>query len=182
MPDPLPGSVHDPATGGVIPASWGDAVNAYAEDQDTGPMCRVYNSSAQSIPNTTWTTITFNGDRYDTEDLHSTVSNTSRLTAPTGKGGMYLVWFGGQMGDTIGSIQARFRNNGSGAYYAIQGTGTAGDTDPSSRYISMAAMVPLAAGDYVEVQIYHDHGSASNLQQTNYSSPEFGMQRMGPLS
>jgi hypothetical protein len=179
MPQPLPSTIHDPATGGVIPASWGDAVNEFCDDRDTGPAARVYRSSSQAIPSGTWTTVTFDSERYDTADLHEAAINPSRLTAPAGKGGVYLVWFGGQLADTPGQIQARLRANG-GIVYAVHGVYDTGDDSPAYRYFQVAALIPMAAGDYVEAQVYHNHGSASNLQAVNYYSPEFAMHRLGP--
>ena len=44
---------------------------------------RVYNNANISIPDSTVTALTFNSERWDTDSIHSTVSNTSRLTAQT---------------------------------------------------------------------------------------------------
>ena len=42
---------------------------------------RVYNSGNISINDSAWTALTFDSERTDTEDEHSTVANTNRLTA-----------------------------------------------------------------------------------------------------
>lgn len=178
MTQPLPGSVHDPATGGVIPASWGDAVNDFCEDRDTGPGARVYHSTAQTIPNTTWTTVTFDSERYDTEGLHDTGVQPSRLTVPADRGGVYLVWFNGRLENTGTNPDAgpgvRFRVNGSQvvAHHQIRYSGY--------RYIMGVALTPLAAGDYVEAQVYQDSGGDSDLEVGSDYSPEFAMHRLGP--
>jgi hypothetical protein len=53
--------------------------------------CSVYNSAAQTISNAVLTAITFNSENFDTDGFHSTSSNTSRITVPSGKGGYYLL-------------------------------------------------------------------------------------------
>jgi len=51
----------------------------------------VYDSSNQAIANGTTTALTFNLEYFDTNGFHSTTTNTSRLTVPTGKAGYYLM-------------------------------------------------------------------------------------------
>ena len=45
----------------------------------------------QTIANATSTEITWNNEYYDTDNFHSTSSNTNRITIPSGKGGKYLI-------------------------------------------------------------------------------------------
>ena len=51
------------------------------------PSCNVYNNANISIATGTNTALTFNSERYDNAAMHSTSSNTQRITAPTGGGG-----------------------------------------------------------------------------------------------
>ncbi len=176
MTQPLPGSVHDPATGGVIPASWGDVVNEFCEDRDTGPGARVAKSTALTVPNATWTTVPFDTERYDTADLHEAAVNPSRLTVPAGKGGVYLVWFNGQFQNTGTNNEegARIRVNGSTvvAWNEVHYAGY--------RYLMVAALCALAAGDYVEAQVWQNTGGNNDLNVQGNYSPEFAMHRLGP--
>lgn len=179
MPEPLPGSVHDPASGEVIPASWGDAVNAYAEDQDTGPSCRVYHSANQSVPQSTWTTLSFNSEYHDTEDLHDNAVSNSRLTVPAGKGGTYIVVFQGKFTNTgtNNELGARIRLNGGPgivAHHAIRAAGY--------RHVQVVSPpIALSAGDYVEAQVYQDYETTGTLEESvSEASPRFGMVRQGP--
>lgn len=50
----------------------------------------VYHSLDQSVAHITPTTLTWDSEAYDTNDIHSTVTNPSRLTVRTA--GKYLVW------------------------------------------------------------------------------------------
>jgi hypothetical protein len=53
--------------------------------------CRLLNSANQTISNNTSTALTFNTESFDTDGFHSTVTNTSRITIPSGKNGKYLL-------------------------------------------------------------------------------------------
>ena len=53
--------------------------------------CGLRQSSGQSISSATQTDVTFDTENFDTDGYHSTVSNTARITIPTGKSGYFLV-------------------------------------------------------------------------------------------
>ena len=76
----LTGSYPHPAIahGVITPAMFG-----------TIPTVRTYNSADETIADSTFTTLTFDTNRYDTAGMHSTSTNTSRLTAPIS--GVYAV-------------------------------------------------------------------------------------------
>jgi hypothetical protein len=169
MPQPLPGTVHDPATGGVIPASWGDAVNDFLADIDATVGARVTHSTTQTIPNATWTVVAFDGEDYDTADLHDVSTQNTRLTIPAESGGAYLVFFRGRLVESGDPSGARFRVNGSTVYGRHMVGGAAYE------YVMAAALIPLAAGDYVEAMVYADTGGYSVL-----SEPKFALHRLGP--
>ena len=52
--------------------------------------CSASASGSQSIANNTVTAFTWNTEEFDTNTFHSTATNTSRLTIPSGKDGYYL--------------------------------------------------------------------------------------------
>src|SRR4051794_16526480 len=66
-------------------------VNGGLDDLNIGvlPSCAVYNDAAQSIPDGALTALTFNTEHFDTDSIHSTSSNTSRLTCQTA--GIYVI-------------------------------------------------------------------------------------------
>lgn len=170
-----PADTHNPTTGNAIPASWGDAVNAAVQwlagdASNPKPSCAVYNSANLTITNNTNTACTFNSERWDNGGCHSTASNTSRITVPSGGDGIWLV--GGAVRwsntDTDGTRQVQLRVNGT-LYIAIQECiGTAGDT-----HMTVSKLVPLAAADYVELVVYQNSGSSIDVVSTSAYSPEF---------
>jgi len=134
---------------------------------------RVYNSSAISVANNTWVTLTFNAERYDTADLHSTSSNTDRLTAPAP--GIYLI-----------TAHLRFQANANGdRIVSIVANGTttiAMETQRATAAVvhdlSIATMYYLAAGHYVTVSVQQTSGTTLNVEATGNYSPEFAMIRL----
>lgn len=54
--------------------------------------CRLKNSGTQSVLAGATTALTFDQEDYDTDTMHDTGSNTTRITFTTA--GKYIVWFG----------------------------------------------------------------------------------------
>jgi hypothetical protein len=140
------------------------------EDRNIG--ARVYNNANISIATATNVNLTFNTERYDTDSIHSTVSNTSRLTANTA--GIYLIsaaisW----ENDVNGSRQMGLYLNGS-TQCAISRVCA---DDPVRHTVS--TIYELSVGDYFEVRVYQDSGSTLNVLVAGNYSPEFMMQRLG---
>jgi hypothetical protein len=121
----------------------------------------VQGSPHQSIPNNTYTSITFGTETYDTDGFHSTSSNTSRITIPTGKAGYYSLWFQITWDNTnIFSTETSIAKNGSithTAYYRYWAN--------SGGYMTVQISDVLygAAGDYFEFQVYQNIGSAMTI-------------------
>lgn len=169
-----PQGVHNPTTGQIIPASWGDAVRDALEYLARNkPHCRVYNSAA--ISHTTSGTpqaLTFNSERFDVGGCHSTSSNTSRLTVPAGEGGKYLIFAAFAFApNSAGYRQGYFRINGAtivavDSKPAVNGAGTE---------FAFSTLYALAAGDYVELVVNQTSGGALNVDGTGSYTPEFGM-------
>lgn len=121
--------------------------------------CSLENGSI-SISNNTDTILTFSSELYDTDAMHSTSSNTSRITIPSGKGGYYefrwsMVWDN----NSSGNRRIRLLKNGSsyeiGPILTIKGNGLTG--------LSNSSVVSTIAGDYWELQAFQDCGGALNV-------------------
>lgn len=135
---------------------------------------RVYHSAAQSIANTTTTVLAFDSERYDTDVIHDTATNNSRLTCKTA--GKYLItahidWDGAVAGAR--SIQILL--NGT--------TIIAADFDASigagGMQQSISTVYALAVNDYVEVQVFQSSGGALEVNRVDAYSPEFSMHFQG---
>jgi len=137
------------------------------------PACRAYNNAAIDPATSSWVTLTFNSERFDTDTCHDTGSNTSRLTVPANGDGLYLIGGTVQLGafnDTGGLLGVRIILNGA--------TVIAGDTDVRGGNqvyaFSISTLYSLSATDYVELQVYTTDDVNVELQ-ANYS-PEFWFQ------
>jgi len=137
---------------------------------------RVYNSGAIAIANNTWTTLTFDSERYDTDTIHSTVTNTSRLTATTA--GTYLIVLNVSIQDHVsgGTRAAQIMLGGATVLAVDMHAPSTSAGHPTS--ICVSTIYALSATNYVEAQVYQNSGGALNaLASANYS-PEFSMQRI----
>jgi hypothetical protein len=126
----------------------------------------VYKSGDQTISNATATAITFDSELFDTDSLHSTSTNTSRLTVPTGKGGKYLVC--GTVAfaaNTTGNRGIYIYKNGSIINYAtiIQTVTVASN----GTFAPFSIVTQLSAADYIEIFVYQSSGG--NLAVTSTS-------------
>jgi hypothetical protein len=148
------------------------AVRALGKYSDTIIACRVYND-ADFVHNSTgnWLAVTFNSERRDAKAMHSTSSNTSRITVPLA--GWYLVtghvrFAANATGQRIAGIRY-----GGANYLALQS-----DNNPSgtnTTIISIATLYYFAASDYIELVVYQDSGGNLNIVSTAQYSPELAV-------
>mgnify|MGYP000860330672 CR=1 FL=1 len=141
------------------------------------PAARVYNSGALALSAGVWTTLTFNSERYDTDAVHSTVTNTGRLTVPSGGDGLYLIG---------GCVEFDTTSLGSGVRVGVRillgGTTTIarqvvyGIHSDEDTALAINCMYLLSATNYVELQAYSSAGL--NVNVTANFSPEFWLQWM----
>lgn len=173
MPFVLPA---DPASGAVAPASWGDDVRAALNYLANPPACRVYHSANQNIPTVTTTALAFNSERFDTDTMHDTATNNSRITIKTA--GVYAVaagvWFAA---NGLGNIrEAWIQVNGATriAEDCRAPVGGGGGTR-----IALSTIYKLAVNDYLEVIAYQDSGSTVAADAFGAAAPEFSATWIG---
>jgi hypothetical protein len=125
--------------------------------------CQAYKSgSSQSVNSATYTAVTYEAESFDTDGFHSTSTNTSRFTIPTGKAGKYRadvqIFFDAgstPSGIRVGSI---YKNGAVVASGDFRNTTTAESTGFTIVYVG-----DLIVGDYLECFVYHSQGSARTL-------------------
>ena len=120
----------------------------------------VYKSANQSIENGADVALTFNSENFDTDSFHSTSTNTSRLTIPSGKGGKYLLsgavsW--GANNSTIRSVKVYKNGSVLNQPSMAQGTNDGNITPVSNVY-------ELIATDYLEVYVRQNSGGSLDVQ------------------
>lgn len=130
----------------------------------------------QSVSNGTVTVVAFANEEYDTNGFHSTTTNTGRLTVPVGYAGVYIVTYSLYFATTASGICSGWvtKNAVSTRYASSQQK----NDSTNGAIITSSEIMPLAEGDYVQLQVFQNSGGALNCGQ-NISG--FGMARLGPL-
>ena len=119
--------------------------------------CAVYSSATQSLTNNVLTALTWDTETYDTNGFHSTSSNTSRITIPSGFDGKYRI--GGLVSfhpNGTGRRELQLYKNGAALSYGNTVIGN------GSEFIGtyMDWSTTLVAGDYVELYALQSSGGA----------------------
>jgi hypothetical protein len=141
-----------------------DAINKLARIEQQyvqGEMCRAmaYQSGAQSIPDNTYTALTFGTNQYNVGGVHSTSVNPTRFIAPVA--GVYDLIGQVSLVGTIGtSTELTVRLNGSGAISPVADHTLAVSLDYPT--IQVHQIVELAVGQYVEFLVNQVSGGAVN--------------------
>lgn len=139
------------------------------------PAVRVFNSASQSLPNGTNVVLSFDKESFDTADLHSTTTNTSRLTAPVN--GVYRV--SASIGFTTAGGRDRIEllKNGTVTLFNTQNPTTGDNT-----FLNSTDLVRLNAGEFVEVNAQQTSGATSSAFSCSPegSCPSFSMEWVAP--
>lgn len=140
----------------------------------TGIGARVYNSTNISVPHN-GTYLTFDSERFDSGELHSTASNTDRLTVPVA--GVYYVFANIEWAESNGWRTIDIRCNGvviaSADFYKDSGDGT------TLKTMNLSCLHKASADDYFQVFAYQNTGGAVNVYSVTARSPEFGCFLLG---
>ena len=142
---------------------------------------RVFNSSNITVPQQSVgepaTTLTFDSEKWDTDDMHSTTENTSRLTAQTA--GKYFIFGHITWQETTGGGELRILLNGATVLASQSAPAFSGADNPeggaSGPSLSVITHYELNLSDYVELQAFQRSGSGKNVLSIDARSPEFGM-------
>ena len=135
---------------------------------------RVYHNTEQAIPTATWTALAFNSERWDTDTIHDTVTNNSRLTCKTA--GKYLIVGQGMFwNNAVGERNWELQINGTTVIAASRIVASAAIYHAHS----LASIWDLSVNSYVEFRVYQDSGGDLNIGSGQAQSAEFMMQRVG---
>lgn len=143
------------------------------------PMCRFYVTTATTAANDTLTTLGSANptvERFDNGGMHSTATNPSRITVPSGGGGLYLVgacalWSGSTAGyrelglTRTGAMQYNDRRNA--ASVAV----------PTAN--SVAGLIESTAAGYFEAKVKQNSGASLTVTRSSAASAEVWAVWMG---
>ena len=142
--------------GDPLTAAWCDQVRDNQEFLVDPPVCAVYHSTTQAVASSTQFWLEADSELYDNDSMHSTVTNTGRITAQTAGRFLAIATVIFEANTTVPAYRSvRFRVNG-------------GSSVETTRFPSAGVnttMVPtgvrtfvLSAGDYVEAGCIHNAG------------------------
>lgn len=135
-------------------------------DKLTFSGARVRSTSPQVIPNTTYTTLTFGTEEYDTNSYHDTGSNPERLTVPSD--GYYTI--GTIIGFATWAGTSRMivllKKNGL-TLHELFDVYVNSTSEPS---ITLSVDVKAFANDYFELQVFQDTAASRNVSATAWIS------------
>lgn len=150
------------------------AVEAAAPNADVRGAL-VKRTTDQSIPNNSFTAVAWDGETYDTDSIHDTATNNSRLTVPAGVTKIRLTSNITFDFNANGTRQAEILKNGS----AINADGGArvhiGNQGTLPSFLNLdTAVLDVTPGDYFEIQVWQNSGGALGLASA--SETWFAMQ------
>lgn len=125
-------------------------------DINTIPRCSVYNSVAQTITTGGFATLNFNSEHKDTDNMHDTGSNTSRITIKYPGSYMLSVHVVFDVNGTGRRIVAIKKN---GADFSGNSSEVMVNTNGGYTMFDYNRSFDFVVGDYLEVQVYHTKGS-----------------------
>lgn len=173
-------NITSPATGLVIyntttnqyefynSSSWA-SIGAGASPTTSG--ARAYGTT-QSIANNTLDTAELpTGERFDTDDYHSLTVNDSRITIPSGKAGIYLITGCIEFATPAAAMNTYLSLRRNISEIASQSNQIVSGALHSVR-LSVTTLYELEVGDYIEMVLAQNSGSALNLNGSNKYSPE----------
>lgn len=124
----------------------------------------VYNSTNQSLSNNTTTAITFDSEVRDTDSIHSTSSNTSRMTVPSGVTKVRVRGRVSYAANSTGIRVTSIKMNGSDIASTLCETSVSAQASGATDVELQTAVVTCVAGDYFELYGYQNSGGALNAQ------------------
>jgi hypothetical protein len=149
--------------------------------------CRVNRTTGSvSVGNNTYTVIGYDAEKYDTDSMHDTGSNTSRIVIPAIAGvttGLWSFKMSGYTDASSGRVDAMFRKNSAGSSvggsiigFTIQAASATG----LSGYLAYGNEV-LSAGDYIETFVRTSAASGNVLYDSD-AGPVFEVAFLGKVT
>lgn len=165
MPYLDPVQIDDPRTGHLAPSAWGDQVRDNLEFLIERPMCNVLGSAYRSITSGGSWPLTQSTERFDTDGMHSTTTNNSRITIQTA--GLYYVYGTVVYQSAAGGYRkVQFLYNGSVTDEVQVVRGEAG----FETTVSGSVLFPFVVGDYIVMHASHNAGSNLDCISTDFGA------------
>ncbi len=176
---------------GTVPTvkSWADGekppysdlqnVTAALEFLLSPPKVKLTQTSSQTVPTNTLTLFQWHAEELDTDSMHSTIINNTRITPQTPgiyKGWFMVSWNGvGSAADQTGERRAQLMKNG-GFFYPLrqqrgpQTNGLDVSVGPQRFHVPMNGST-----DYLEVMLFQSSGASMQTRISGAATSQFYM-------
>jgi|TARA_R110000824_G_scaffold388566_1_gene584188 hypothetical protein len=151
--------------GAVNFASRIDHLHAMAANPVVDISCRAYNNANQTVADSTAVKMALNSEQFDTDTMHDTSTNNSRLTINTA--GTYLCGFNTHGGGGAGHFKTYILLNNSTTIAVNETTHAAG----GAIHQIGSTIYDFAEDDYIEMVVYQDSGGTITVYYDAYESP-----------
>lgn len=137
--------------------------------------CSLTKSGNQTISNGANNPLTWDSEQFDTDSFHSTVTNTERITIPSGKGGYYLFTAAVRFNaNSTGRRYIELYKNGGGTPEAVM------ETEPGQyNHNVLAVVVSAVATDYFTLDAYQSSGGNLDVLGGTGNRTLFGCTYLG---
>jgi hypothetical protein len=157
MPYVTPGDV---TTGTTITSTWGNLVGNATDFLANPPACHVYNNANQAVGDAGFLDpILYNTESFDTDTMHSTSSNTGRITINTT--GLYQVTANIQFAGANDYLYTQLQIKHSVVGF-IAGASTQGNGGAYEPWLNASVLAKCTAGEYLYVTAYQDNTAAAS--------------------
>lgn len=168
----VPPTPLDPSPGDKLGATtWDTQVRDVMNFLLDPPRCLVFRAVVQTITNGGTSLIGYDSEVYDTDLMHSTSSNTSRITFTTA--GTYLVHVHTTLANAVYTTLDQTTNVNSGGSIGGGTTIRTASFDNNASLIQQCDFIferSFNAGDYIENFITQTSGASRNTGTTTYGT------------
>jgi hypothetical protein len=146
--------------GGLDPFSSGERLVLAADGPPPAhPAVRAGATAGQSIPNLAWTSIALDSEAFDGQAMHDVAVANTRLVAASSGVHLALATVAFQT-NGAGHRYLRLRRNGAGQEALSSATPLVTDITT----LQVVALVRMAAGEYVEAEVFQSSGGALAIE------------------
>jgi len=135
------------------------------------PACSAYRAATQSISHATWEAVSLTAEDFDfSTAMHDNSTNATRITIPAGWGGKYMVIATCEIDNTSVTGTTAYAGIGVNVNAFSSSPTYIGQRIPIANdnydiMLTMSQIIELAAGDYVQLYIWHASGSNARFAQ-----------------
>jgi len=125
--------------------------------------CSLQLTSSTSVSNGTQTVVDFTTELFDTDAFHDNSTNPSRITAPAGLAGKYLMIGSSGWANASSATDRGIRVTKNGSVSGLPQVNW--QTSASGvAYMNISTVVNLSVGDYCQVEVIQYNGGSLTLQ------------------